>query len=381
MKSSKKLFLILIAAVFITTLMSCDPNALKGDIPKTSMSIPSALTSGSGSRTTAGGTAAGFFEPFRNSLQLAEQVLDVVNEIIDSLNNQVIPDSWEGEDNDGNSVIITTDTSRAYSKQINFTSPDAASPFLQINYNPGSVKGTILYKEEDISQDLEFLKIFYDETGAYPVLKGWITVRAGAATETYAMQLYFNATQNSDGNILFEGGVNSNFGFGGDATYCEDVIENRIYMFKSITNSTGEKAKVALYFPEATSTVNINDASESEDVNIRNAFLDILFEWLATANNINIDVDLLGMNEGDVTDGATLGTALEDFTGTLDDSIAFVLSMNNPIAYDATDGYVGNTDNSETDYPTSSDYNLGDLSSVSFSLTPAQIAAIEAETF
>ncbi|MBI9107343.1 MAG: hypothetical protein JEZ04_11425 [Spirochaetales bacterium] len=371
MKISKNILLLFLIAAFSTMFFSCGDGALTtGDIPKSSLSVPEALTEpeakGASRATSAGGTADDFFEPFRNSLKIAEEVLTNVNSIIDALNAVVVPDSWTGTQDNGDTVVVTTETARVYSKRIEFTSSGSVAPYLQINYTPGTVKGVIYYSEEDATSSLEKIKVFYDETGTFPVLQGWMIISPGTAEDTYPVSLYFNATKNASGNIIFEGGVSYNFVFGGHVTYTQNYTSDRTYMFKAFTSSDGTKAKVALYFPLSTVT------TVTEAQNIKNSFLDILFIWLETENSVDLD-SLLSQTPGTITDGTSLGTTLSGMdTADIPDDIEFVLSLTNPIAYDSVAGYMGNA----TTFPADAAYVLGDTGTLTFSLTPAAIKAL-----
>lgn len=381
MKISKLFLLFFITTAVLTGLMSCNPNqdTGTGDIPKSTMSIPGALTADSSSRTSratgATGTAESFFEPFRSSLAIAEEVLNFVNGMIDSLNSSTVPDSYNGMAGDYY-VTVTTDTDRTYSKRIDFKSSETADQaFLQVNYTPGTVKGVLYYIEEDSTSDLEKIKVFYDETGTYPVLTGWVSIKAGAADETYPKNIYFNATKNSSGKIVFEGGVGYHFVFGGDATYTTDNVSERVYMYKALCSSDGTKAEVALYFPEESVTV----TAVPESMNIKNSFLDILFDWLETDNGQDLDggAPWLDTSYGTITSGSTLGTAIAGYVdegGTLDDSLAFVINLTNNIAYSEESGYEGN----DATFPAA--YDMGDLSGITFSEAPDSIAGLAADS-
>ena len=371
MKSMNKLS-ILIIIIITAFFFSCGDGAdgTAGDIPKSSLSIPASLTDSasknSARATSAGGTADSFFEPFRESLKIAEELLNAVNEIIDELNTAVIPDSWTGTQSNGDTVTVTTDTARDYSKRIEFTSSGSTAPYLQINYTPGLVKGVLYYLEEDSTASLEKIKIFYDETGSSPVLTGWLTIKEGVTGNTYPLCLYFNATKNTAGSIVFEGGASYNFVFGGHATWTADYAAQRAYMFKAIANSDGTKAKTALYFPLSSET------SVAETMDVKNSFLDILYAWLVTENSVDIN-DLLGQSPGTITSAASLGSVLDSLdAAAIPDDIEFVLSLTNPIAYSETNGYEGN-DNS---YPSDAAYNLGDLGTITFTLSPSEIKAL-----
>jgi hypothetical protein len=215
------------------------------------------------------------------------------------------------------------------------------------------------------TNSLENIKVLYDETDTYPVLKGWMTIKAGLS-ETYPRSLYFNATKNSAGNIVLEGGVSYNFVFGGHATWTNDYTSERSYMFKAFANSDGTKAKVALDLPLSTVT------TVTENHDIKSSFLDILYEWLISENSVDLDTLL----SATITDADSLGTALEAYSGTNDDDIEFVLSLTNAIAYSDTNGYEGNQGNAATPYPTDTAYDLGDPGTIAFSLSPVAIEAL-----
>ena len=380
MKLPKKTFLALTAFLIIAALWSCGDWSLEtGGIPKSSLSIPGALTADSGSRsisrgaTSTGGTAENFFEPFRTSLELAEEILIFVNEMIDSLNESIVPDNFDDMIGD-QYVIISTDTNREYAKRIDFRSSESAEkPFLQINYTTGIVKGEIYYIEEDSTLDLESIKVFYDETGSQPVLRGWITIKEMTTDDTYPKSVYFNATKNSAGQIIVDGGLAYHFVFGDSSNinWPDYYVAEHTYMYKALASSDGTKAEVALYFPLST----VSTTTIPESMNIKNSFLDILFEWIETDNPGDLDT-ILGQTPETITGGSSLGTVLDGLGGTADDDLDFVLKLSNNIAYSDVSGYMGNEGN--TTYPFPSAYNLGDPTTITFTMSPAGIAGLTA---
>ncbi len=375
MKTSRIILIMLTAAAVLTLLFSCglfDSLSFSGDIAAPTLTIPGALTSG-GARTVSraaspGGTAEDFFEPFRASLEIGDNILTVVYNIIASINSTYVPDTFEGAGDNGEYISITTDTNRTYSKRIEFKSSEsAAAPYMQINYNPNITKGVIYYSEEDSAKDLEKVKVFYDETGTYPVLSVWGSVKDG--TDTYPKSFYFHATKNADGKIVVEGGVSYNFVFGSGTTYPVYNTSERTYMYKALCSSDGTKAEVALYFPLSTVTT----TAVPETADIKSSFLDVLYNWIEVDNS----GDLSSMLGAAVTDGASLGTAIDAYVaadGVLDDSLAFILNLENTIAYSDTNGYEGNANNSTYPFPAS--FDMGDISTISFSMSPADIAAL-----
>jgi hypothetical protein len=141
---------------------------------------------------------------------------------------------------------------------------------------------------------------------------------------------------------------------------------------------TSDKAKVYLYFPTADSTA----TTFTEDLNsVAAEYLDIV-QACANGNHdageIGQDLDDYSTTEGGgawddwETDDDKLVSMLEDihssYPETELDALFFILDLDNPIAYDATAGYVNNGDDLTAEY-----LNLGDISTLDFSKSPADI--------
>ena len=354
MKSSKKIILVLLALTVLTVLTACNFGGEANEIPKSAIDIPDALLSSAGSRTSVGVTYENLFEPFRVSLKTASDVLNYVNSLIDEINQNVVPDTYEGPSGD-DYLRITTDTGRTYTKRLEFSESAEDDPFLQINYSPGTAAGELYYEDTAASAgDLETIKVYYDSS--IPVLQAWLTVKA-ETSGSYPVNLYFNAVKNSAGNIEIEGGLTYHFLWDADPiTYPFPDSSERVYVFRAYANGEGTKAQVGLYFPLST-VVTVTEAHD-----IQQSFLEILYTWLE-ANDFGFwDQNITSQEEFNTFVLAQDAAALGD--------LGFILSLVNPIAYSSTGGYEGNG-------AIPSEYlDLGTLSNISFSQTPVQIAAL-----
>jgi len=347
-----------------------------GDIPIRSLSIPEALTTEDNrSLTTRAGTVTEeeVFEPFRASLALAEEVLVHVDELIAAINANPIPDNYSGTNANGDTVTVSTETIlRDLEKRIEWEYPNG-DLYLQINYTPDTVKGSIIYHDVNaIDSEIDKIRIDYDETGTYPVLTGWLTIKQDTPlsdTETEAEALYFRETKNNDGLIEFEGGVIYNYvtdiyddGDSNTTTDGNRLIDKRAYMFRALTSSDGNKAEVNLYFPPAETTATLEETND-----IKTEYLGILFEWVETANSLDLDT-ILGQSPNTVTDGTTLGTVLNGMdSANIPDDLAFVINLTNPIAYSDSTGYLENGTLSAANDLT------GDPAEINFTKTPDEI--------
>lgn len=413
----KKIITTLIGLLWLAVvLLSCDPgtgsqgdgdDTVKGDISKPTLAIPAALTSGT-DRATTDEDDSGYFEPFRASLAMADNVLDHVYDIIDAINANVIPETQEMADGDG-WLSISTDAGREYSKRIEWKSSETADPYMQVNYNPGTVKGEVYFISEDAAEELDRIKVFYDETGDHPVLKGWLTIKSSfidkTDDETDWTTLYFKGTKNDDGQILFEGGLGYDFVLPGETSGLTGSLQaDRTYMYRALCSSDGSRAEVALYFPDSeTDTLEL-----TSDHDLKTSWLQLMYDWLAinsydfetgfeggyglnTVFDINLNPANYGLTEAldasitttAVTDGASFEEALLLYSVWAEireeeDPVAdwrFILGLTNTIAYSAANGYEGNT-GGVTEFP--SDFDQGDPEAIPFTLTPSEIAGLTA---
>lgn len=350
MKKIAIVFLILIFVFF--SMYSCEAlTKVTEKIPEIAMTIPASLASTvkSVKATTGAPDAPGVFQPFRDALSAADWGIDTVNQIINTLNENYIPDSFAGVI--GNYyVVVSTDSSRTYAVRINIyngTTEDPATLMLQINYNKGEVKGEFILdvQQMDSSSDVSMVKIFYDGTvTGSEQLKGWVTWDTSSPSSAiYPINLYFHGYK--DGDLIdFEGGVLYNYVFD-DGTNPHSYEANHVYMFKAVNDPVNDYSTVKLYFPE--STVSDNTSLKSID----EAFLTILFTWVNYPENNDVQSALTSAGIGwDENAGVTeqdFKTNLETWqTNNPDDpsldSILFILNLDNPIYYNNVDGYVAN---------------------------------------
>ena len=362
MKLSKKSLLCITALILIAVLWSCGGFELEtGDIPKSSLSIPGALTSDSGSRAT---SQDGVFSPFRSSLEIADEILAVVNGFIDEINATYIPDSYSGLGEDGETYFtISTDESREYSKRIEFSEAVGVDPFLQINYTPGTTEGELYWKDTDApAGQPAALKVYYDASTSSPVLQGWLVVYPDTTEPTYPKNLYFKATKTGD-IIKVEGGLAYHYTIPATVDYPTDSESDRAYMFKSYTDAEGEKAAVSLYFPKDTvSTV-------TEDHDVQSSVIESYYDFYID-NGVTDFNPILGQQVADLAEFKSVVLSLTE--AQLGPDLAFLLSLENPIAYN-TSGYVANGSPLPSGYATA---DLGDPSTITFSQSPVQIAAL-----
>ena len=366
MNQTRKIIFTLSVLALLSALTGCGLFfGSPGEVPRSEIGIPDALVSDAGSRAVTGNAA--LFEPFRASLEIADSVLDSVNDIIDAINSNVIPNSGEVTLDTGETLTFSTDNARTYTKRIEVTPSGASAPNVQINYTPGSTEGVLYFKEASpAAGELEAMKVYYNATTANPVLTGWLTVAADTAEDSYATSLYFNVTKNSAGNIEVEGGVSYDFTWGADdTTYTTPYTSERTYMYKSYADAAGTKALTGLYFPLST----VADVTEAHD--IQQSFLEILYNWLVGNSNWSFSSWETPINNQSDFNTFVLDELNSDTIGDL----AFILSLTNPIAFNSTDGYVANGDAVTSAYA-----DLGDLADIDFSLGPDDISGLDPDS-
>ena len=362
MKLPKKTFLALTAFLIIAALWSCGDWSLEtGGIPKSSLSIPGALTADSGSRAP---SEEDVFSPFRSSLEIADDILATVNGFIDEINANYVPDSYAGTSGDYY-LTISTEESRTYSKRLDFSEEVGTDPFLQINYTPGTTKGELYWKDPDaLAGQPTALKVFYDASTAAPVLQGWLVVYPETTQPSYPKNLYFKATK-SGSKIMVEGGLAYHFTVEGNVDYSSDSESDRVYMFKSYTDTTGEKAAVALYFPKDT----VSTVTESH--NVQSSIIESFYDFYID-NSVNDFTPILGQDAADLAAFKSIVLSLD--AASLGSDLAFLLDLENPIAYNTT-GYVANGSPLPSGYTTA---DLGDPTTITFTMSPAGIAGLTA---
>ena len=384
----KTSIILLLIFMLIFSLYSCNAlTKVTEAIPKIAMSIPDSLVSTSTKSVTKATTGnpdtEGIFEPFRAALSAAEWGIDAVNQIIDTLNDNLIPDSYEGAIGDYY-VVISTDDTRNYAVRINIYNGDTADSstlMLQINYNKVEVKGEFVLdvQQMDSTSEVSMVKIFYDGTvEGEETLKGWVTWDTPSSTDKiYPINLYFNGYKNGD-YINFEGGVQYHYIFDddddqttGDNSNPDYYEANHVYMFKAVTDPVLDYSTVFLYFPDT----NINDNSNLKSID--QAFLTILYTWVNYSENTDVQTNLnnaeIGWNEGDGVTESDFKQNLENWRDANPDdnsldSILFILNLDNPIYYNSTDGYVANGASPSVDVSSYPQASL--LDAISFSYTP-----------
>ncbi len=381
MKQTVKTALIFPAILIL--LGSCQallPDLSGGDISERSISIPPALTAGNSQASitsrSVGESPEDVFEPFRASLRLAETALDAVDEIIRRINENFIPNEGTFDYNNGESVVISTSDARSLPKRIEWRT-SAGQRYMQLNYQPGEVKGNIIYHEpEAADRQLDRIFISYDETGASPVLTVYANINnLDSSGQTEAQALYFEGTRNAEGQYEFEGGVAYHYVIPGNSDFEVPYEAEHVYMFKALGSPDGERSEVALYFPKADVIVSGN---VNESMDIKSSYLDILFEWIEGVNPGDLDA-ILGQTAGTITSGSGLGSAL-DVAAANDPALVennpdlfFVTGLDNNIAYTSSGGYESN--GSEAD-----SFLNGDPKGITFTLSPSAIAGLNTDS-
>jgi len=378
----KIIFFPVILAFFALFLFSCEMPST-GDIPTIGLSIPSSLTSSSDrtiTKATGAPDAEGVFEPFRAALDAAQWSIDAVNNIIDSLNNVEIPETYEGSLDNGDYLEITTDSDREFHTRVNLyveSSSSIDNLYLQINYTKGVLKGNFILNLDNTgySSDIEKVKVYYDGTdSSHEILKGWAVFHDSTTESIYPQKLYFHGEETSSG-INFEGGVLYHYVFddgdGNSGTNSHDYETQHVYAFRAVTDSSGEYATVNLYFPPASETDNNNLISIADD------FLTILYTWVNYTENTDVQGDLTSALITWLDDTYTK----EEFKASLQswrnanpsstalDAVIFLLELDNPIYYSGSTGYVSNGGN-EPGYPDPSN-----LSGITFTYNPQEFTS------
>lgn len=368
MKSLRNIVLIAITLVLLIGLAGCQlPGPVKGAVPKPSLGIPGALTGSTGSSNiisrSVGESEENVFEPFRGSLALADQALDVVNQIIDAINQTRVPDSGEFTQDNGDVVSISTDSERTYTKRIEWTNADDVT-YLQVNYTPGEVKGRLYYVETESGEDeLSRLRVDYDDTGSEPSITGWLALRNDAPnTDTTPRSIYFQGVGNGD-IVQFHGGVAYDYVISGTTEFSDPYDGEHAYMFQAVSSESGDNAEVNLHFPDSAET-----GTDLQGMSIKASYLDILFEWIETINGEDLD-SYFSSPPAEITSGQTLGDALANKPSG-NDNLDFVTSLDNPINYSQSDGYLDNGSGIDDIVPGA------DPADVSFGVSPADVFAI-----
>lgn len=368
MKSLQNIVTIVITIGLLISLAGCQlPGRVKGDVPKPSLGIPGALTGSTDSANiisrSVGESEENVFEPFRASLTLADHALDTVNQIIDAINQTRVPDSGEFTQSNGDVVSISTDSGRTYSKRIEWTNSDDVT-YLQVNYTPGEVKGSLYYVETESGEDeLSRLRVDYDDTGDEPAITGWLALQNDTPnTDTTPRSIYFQGVGNGD-VVQFHGGVAYDYVISGTTDFPEPYDAEHAYMFQAVSDESGDNAEVNLYFPDSAET-----ATELTGMSIKASYLDILFEWIETKNGEDLDT-YFSSAPSEITSGQTLGDALaNEPSGNA--NLDFVTSLDNPINYGESSGYLDNGSGIADIVPGA------DPADVNFSVSPADVFSI-----
>lgn len=392
----KSIIILLSGAMFL--IFSCAPTIQNteanpqtkenGNIPQIGFNIPDSLSSGatvtangnkqfSLSMSTESNSSAtntnGVFEPFRFSLKFGKICIDSVNEIINNLNKNEVPDSFSYTNDKNEKITGSYDTSREYAKRIEFFNAKGEK-VLQINYNKGIVKGTAIFdaKALDPSSSVDRIHIFYDGTDINnKILEGSLsfTRQDNSSTECFPKKMYFHAFKQSD-KVTMNGGITFNYFFGDITKNPVNYTDNHIYMFQSIADIGSGKAIVNLYFPLSAST-GVNSSTDSTD----KSFEKIVWKWVNYPANINIQNILVSCAiPYDTAANLKVGlknwrTAHPDATDC--DTLLFLLNLSNPIAYNNSIGYVANGSTVTSDY-----LNIGNPDNLGFNLTPVGISNI-----
>lgn len=383
MKTRSSFLVLFAGAVLLIGLaVSCDWLLPKEDLITPGMRIPPALTSSTerGTRDAGVPGAVQVFEPFRVSLDVAAAVLESCYDIIDTIKQSRIPDTMEGTFATNQRIKVSCNEANEYKKRIElYKDSSAAEPYLIVLYNKGIIKGKIYYNNNESPTPstseghLVSLLVSYDETTANPTLEIRADLADGSDDVTNPRSLYYSGVYGSAG-IQVHGGVGYHYVFNPDPTNNPDVYNaNHTYMYRAQVSADETKARVELYFPSAASTA---DPAVSDAVS--NAFLDIVYAWVNSANNTNVRTALDNASpQIRYTDTATLKSNLAAWKAanpseTSLDALLFILNLDNPIAYSSSDGYVANG----TLPAGYTEADLGALSSIAWTLKPEEIYSL-----
>jgi hypothetical protein len=366
-----RVFLITGVLVFLL-LASCgevNPPAQNFEgIPGPEFNIPDPLVP----QVSRAGDTSNVFEPFRASLYFAQECVSLVDAIIETLNLYQIPDDGQFISDTNELIVISTDENRDYATMIEVYTGTEANPgekYMQISYTKGSDCGETVFDVDlkEPGSDVDRIKISYDNTGANPLLTGWLTFNYNDSDPyvTYPFSLYFNGVKEND-IVTIEGGVSYHYFFDNEEGAYSDTttyVYEHVYMFKTMSDTVAERAIVHLYFPLKEITL-----SSIEDWEISESMLSVLFDWLNMTGNSQLKTDLINFYGYDETKSG-LYSLLDTHRGDEDlVDLIFILDLDNPIAYNST-GYVTNgTENVTLEYT-----GIGDIGSVTFSEEPLDI--------
>ena len=326
--------------------------------------------------------ARNVFAPFRHSLATASRMIKMANGIIRQLNEAPVPDNLDAVNDLGQRIVITIDDARQYSKRIEIYTPGGVK-FMQVNYNKGIDQVLVLFEPAvfDTTAGVNNIGILYDAITQDRSLTCSMVFSPDydpADRRVYPKRLFVNVT-GAGAQVTTQGGVVYNFVFGDTSAAALNpaiYTADHAYMYQAWVDTVNDMALVNLFFPPA--TVNSVDLAGHE---MGAVYLDILTTWVNYPENTEVRGNLDNLVTG-IPDSsfayATSGGLLRmlefidaNQTGGGLDGLLFMLRLANPIAYDATVGYVAHGDSVSLTYKA-----VGNPTSVDFTLTPLEISEL-----